>query len=436
MTCRTPRCLSPYSLLRRTLEANGLALTKDHSRCHLLWANAFPMPPPSHSLVNAQATAVPLVLRAPPGLRVSQLPAAHTAAHKHTLARLLHAAPFVPRSFVLPDELPQLAAHVRDATPAPNPLVLICKPVGLGEGRGVFLVPVPLGSSEPLPAQLTHPPLPTNTPSRAKADAFTMVAQHYIAHPLLIGRRKVDLRVYVALSNWQPESFREGGHSFPHLLLYHEGLVRFAAEEYSAELGDLHRSAMHLCNNAVNRKVNSSINDENWTFMTLKRHLGADNWQRILDQLRNIAQTVLVSLLGKAKVVSEQYLDGKFDGNCFHLFGFDVLIDQDFRCWLLEVNSMPDISAASKKFAHTYETDYAVKSQLLADLLNIAFFAEPFPAIIPGDVLGLFESITPNLPHYKAAVAAATAEARKSEVLIVRPSMDNSDDLDVPDLDE
>lgn len=27
--------------------------------------------------------------------------------------------------------------------------------------------------------------------------------------------------------------------------------------------------------------------------------------------------------------------------NCFELFGFDFLIDEDFRVWLIEVNSNP-----------------------------------------------------------------------------------------------
>ena len=34
--------------------------------------------------------------------------------------------------------------------------------------------------------------------------------------------------------------------------------------------------------------------------------------------------------------------------NCFELFGFDFMIDEDFRVWLLEVNTNPYIGIHNK----------------------------------------------------------------------------------------
>jgi hypothetical protein len=34
--------------------------------------------------------------------------------------------------------------------------------------------------------------------------------------------------------------------------------------------------------------------------------------------------------------------------NCFELFGYDFLIDEDFRCWLIEINTNPYLGLSSK----------------------------------------------------------------------------------------
>jgi len=51
--------------------------------------------------------------------------------------------------------------------------------------------------------------------------------------------------------------------------------------------------------------------------------------------------------------------------NCFELFGFDILIDNDLKSWLLEVNLTPALSCDSP-------LDQKVKSNCVADLLSMA----------------------------------------------------------------
>lgn len=50
--------------------------------------------------------------------------------------------------------------------------------------------------------------------------------------------------------------------------------------------------------------------------------------------------------------------------NCFELLGFDVLIDSNFKPWLLEVNLSPSLNTDSK-------LDFTTKGMLLADLFNL-----------------------------------------------------------------
>jgi tubulin polyglutamylase TTLL4 len=51
-----------------------------------------------------------------------------------------------------------------------------------------------------------------------------MVVSRYIPNPLLIYKRKFDLRIYALVTDFDP---------FPKVYCYKEGLVRFASEEFN-----------------------------------------------------------------------------------------------------------------------------------------------------------------------------------------------------------
>ena len=54
----------------------------------------------------------------------------------------------------------------------------------------------------------------------------------------------------------------------------------------------------------------------------------------------------------------------KKNNNCFELLGFDILVDEAFKPWLLEVNLSPSISTDTP-------LDFKVKGALLADLFTL-----------------------------------------------------------------
>lgn len=51
-------------------------------------------------------------------------------------------------------------------------------------------------------------------------------------------------------------------------------------------------------------------------------------------------------------------------GNCFELLGFDVILDDTLKPWLLEVNLSPSLNCNSP-------LDLKIKGQLIADLFNL-----------------------------------------------------------------
>ena len=50
--------------------------------------------------------------------------------------------------------------------------------------------------------------------------------------------------------------------------------------------------------------------------------------------------------------------------NCFELFGYDIFIDTNLKCWLIEVNSSPSLEKE-------YTLDEIIKQQLVDDIIQI-----------------------------------------------------------------
>ena len=103
---------------------------------------------------------------------------------------------FVPMTFCLPGDRAKLRREVRARAPG---TVYIIKPVAMSRGRGVRL------SRDPL---------------QLKSDAKALV-QEYVARPLLLQKRKFDVRLYVLLTSVDPLR----------AYVFDQGLVRFAAKK-------------------------------------------------------------------------------------------------------------------------------------------------------------------------------------------------------------
>ena len=175
------------------------------------------------------------------------------------------------------------------------------------------------------------------------------VVQRYIENPLLIGGYKFDLRLYVCVPSYRPLA----------IYLYKDGIARFATEKFSLEsIDDPFR---HLTNFSLNKLgpgyyekkerigagnlqhlyilcilfyFNIELDDLTsgckWTFRQLRRYLEQSGY---LDWLlwQRIACIVTLTVLSQAANIPKS-------SNCFEFFGFDILIDENLKPWLLEVS--------------------------------------------------------------------------------------------------
>mmetsp|Transcript_19613 Transcript_19613/g.19652 ORF Transcript_19613/g.19652 Transcript_19613/m.19652 type:complete len:208 (-) Transcript_19613:322-945(-) len=185
-----------------------------------------------------------------------------------------------------------------------------------------------------------------------------MVASEYISNPLLINGLKFDLRIYIAVSSIDPLR----------LYIYKEGLVRFATEPYN--LDDPANRFGHLTNYSLNKYApNFQDLDQDgkgykWTLSALKEFFaGKDiNFNIIWEGIKDIAAKTLISIETTMNAGMNMFVP--YNTNCFELLGFDILIDDQLRPWLLEVNLSPSMNTDTS-------IDLKVKSKLITDLFNL-----------------------------------------------------------------
>ncbi|CAH4038145.1 unnamed protein product [Pieris brassicae] len=319
-------------LLHRLLQAHGLQeACADAKEFNLLWAGLHPKPDVLRSLSAYQ--------------RVNHFPRSYELTRKDKLFkniekmqyfRGLKHFDFIPTTFLMPAEYKELCTtHYRTKGP------WIVKPAASSRGRGIYIV---------------------NTPEQIPKGENVVVAK-YVDKPLLIGGHKCDLRLYVCVTSIDPLL----------IYLYEEGLVRFATVKYDKTNKNLWNPCMHLCNYSINKYHTDYIkcDDPNagnighkWTLSALLRHLRKQG-RNTAALMAAIEDLVVKSILSSAQTITAAarvFVPNLF--NCFELFGYDILIDDMLKPWLLEINLSPSLACESP-------LDARVKSALLADTLTL-----------------------------------------------------------------
>ncbi|CAH0731991.1 unnamed protein product, partial [Brenthis ino] len=270
----------------------------------------------------------------------------------------------MPKTYVLPHDL-KILKHDWEKYAANNEKWII-KPPASARGTGIKVV-----------SRWTQ--IPKKKP---------VVVQRYVSKPYLINGSKFDLRLYVLVTSIHPLR----------IYLYKDGLARFASVKYNDELSSLNDRYMHLTNYSINRLSKSYTPNEDfaaceghkWTLQTLFQYLKTEQKVDVDTLWENIKDLVIKTIIcGEASISSLTKANVTSRYNCYELFGIDVLLDQDLKPWLLEVNISPSLHSASPLDTH-------VKGPLVAAVLNAAQFQVPARADLhaldrdrPGKLAGL-----------------------------------------------
>ena len=182
--------------------------------------------------------------------------------------------------------------------------------------------------------------------------------------PFLINNRKFDLRIYVLVTGFDPLK----------VYLYHEGLVRFASEEYVVNAKTLKKRYVHLTNYSVNKRAESYVPAKQeaeedpssckWSLRMLRRHFletGVD-YESVRGGMKDVIIKALIAI--EPQIVNHTNRNTKHRNLFFELYGFDILLDAELKPWLLEVNVSPSLSSSSP-------FDKRVKTMLVCDTMNL-----------------------------------------------------------------
>ncbi|XP_065190184.1 uncharacterized protein LOC135821049 isoform X3 [Sycon ciliatum] len=163
---------------------------------------------------------------------------------------------------------------------------------------------------------------------------YTYVMQRYITRPLLVENCKFDVRCYMLIA-----------HTAPYIVLFHHGYVRRCTVAYSEDTLD--RSA-HLTNQAVQRQqagYEHVKEDTVWSMEHLQQWLNT-NWKHPNDGTPippDFVSKALTKRMQQIMMFCFNSVKSKLPTNSgeFELLGFDFLIDDLLKVWLLEVNTNP-----------------------------------------------------------------------------------------------
>lgn len=191
---------------------------------------------------------------------------------------------FLPQHFNLPRDAEAFRAAVR----AHPRRLWIRKPRASSRGRGVGLVPSP----RKLLARV--------------AEARPSIVQQYVAKPHLIDGRKYDLRLFVAVTSFEPLR----------AYIYPDGLVRFATTPYSGSAATLKDKGMHLTNVAVNsqlagyRPQTQDGTGSKWSLRQLWAVLERDgvDTAAVWQQLHALVAKTLIAVQPKVSAMVRRYL--------------------------------------------------------------------------------------------------------------------------------
>ncbi len=175
-----------------------------------------------------------------------------------------------------------------------------------------------------------------NLPSMIKSRTF--VIQKYVEKPLLIHERKFDIRVWALVT----QEMR--------LYFFKEGYIRTSCEAYNMDEDAINKRDIHLTNNAVQKFCEhyGAFEDGNQlSFPQFQEYLNAKHPDQHIDVYGNLVRQmkdmITFSMLSVRKKLNPN--DRK---TCFELFGYDFLIDESFKVWLIEVNTNPCLEESSK----------------------------------------------------------------------------------------
>lgn len=192
----------------------------------------------------------------------------------------------------------------------------------------------------------------------------TFILQKYIDRPLLIKGRKFDIRVFGTMTSIN-------GHLKAYF--YEDGYIRTSSTKYTSKSND---AFIHLTNDAVQKHAENFGKYESsnkLSYHDFQKYLNCHYpdlnvcfYRDILPQIKWLMTDAFRSVYGK--------IDPYRRMNSFEIYGFDFMLDRDFKVYLIEANTNPWL-----------ELPWPLLTRVISGMLDNSFRIAIDPLFPPND---------------------------------------------------
>ena len=161
-----------------------------------------------------------------------------------------------------------------------------------------------------------------------------IIIQKYLDNPLLYKNRKFDLRCFVLLD------------SNMNLFFCKEGHLKLSSELYNLNNTNkyIHITNYSLQKNSNNfqlYEIGNEVSYKEFKDYLIKEKISLDKFSDMINQMKLMIKISFKSFWNKI------FNQKKENILCFEIFGYDFILDKDFKLWILEINNNPGLSISS-----------------------------------------------------------------------------------------
>ena len=165
-----------------------------------------------------------------------------------------------------------------------------------------------------------------------------ILIQKYIEKPLLYCGRKFDIRIWV-LFTYMLKTNRFDAYVF------REGHLKASSELFDINSLD---TFIHLTNYSVqkyNKNFSKSEIGNEISFSTFQKELDKNTYGKI--NFKNDIFGKIVKIIEITANIAKNKINSNNRKNCFEIFGYDFILDEDYNPFLLEINTNPGYEESS-----------------------------------------------------------------------------------------